>query len=378
MTMPTRRFAAVTLDARGGGIAAVSRLLWRAVADAWPEESELVTLMPPSASGAARPSALAKARFAADVLTTHVRGTVRWTLYSHLALARLQPWLHGRLARPYAIFLHGIEAWRPLSSTDVRAVTGASLLIANSSYTARRLRATHRWIGPIAECALALPDVPVRAFSRPSTPPTVLIVARMSAAERYKGHDQLLEAWPAVRSRIPGARLLVVGDGDDASRLKGKAAALGLGDSVIFTGFVADAVLDDIYEKASVFAMPSRDEGFGLVYLEAMRRGLPCIGSIHDAAADVIVDGQTGYLVDQVDVDALADRIVHLLETPSLGIEMGARGRERLAQCYGYERFRHTLVGLLSDAFESGRRAYAVGAKPAGVSEAPRHPTSSR
>jgi len=375
MSMPTRRFAAVTLDARGGGIAAVSRLLWRAVAEAWPGESELVTLMPPSASGAARPSAVAKARFAASVLTTHVRGAVNWTLYSHLALARLQPWLNGRFARPYAIFLHGIEAWRPLSSPEVRAIKGASLLIANSPYTARRLRAMHDWIGPIAECALALPDAPVRPFNRPGTPPTVLIVARMSAAERYKGHDQLLEAWPAVASRITDARLVIVGDGDDAARLRGKAAALGLNDSVTFTGFVTDAVLDEMYGKASVFAMPSRDEGFGLVYLEAMRRGLPCIGSIHDAAGDVIVDGQTGYLVDQADVAALAYRIVHLLETPSLGLEMGARGRERLAQCFGYERFRHRLVGLLSDAFESGRPAYAVGAQPgsAGASEGSRH-----
>jgi len=346
------------------------------MAEAWPGECELITLMPASASGAARPSAAAKARFAASVLTTHARGAVSWTLYSHLALARLQPWLAGRFSRPYAIFLHGIEAWRPLSSAEALAVKGASLLIANSSYTARRLRAMHDWIGPIAECALALPDAPGLSARAPRTSaPTVLIVARMSAAERYKGHDQLLEAWPAVTAQVPDARLLVVGDGDDASRLKGKAAALGVNGSVTFTGFVSDGVLDELYAQASVFAMPSRDEGFGLVYLEAMRRGIPCIGSIHDAAGDVIVDGQTGYLVDQGDVSAIAGRIVHLLETPSIGVEMGARGRERLVQCFGYERFRDRVVGLLSDAFESGRPAYALGVQPASAaaSDASRH-----
>jgi phosphatidylinositol alpha-1,6-mannosyltransferase len=203
--------------------------------------------------------------------------------------------------------------------------------------------------------------------------PTVLIVARMSAGERYKGHDQLLEAWPAVRAQVPSARLFVVGDGDDAARLRSKAEALGLNDSVTFTGFVTDAVLDEMYGRASVFAMPSREEGFGLVYLEAMRRGLPCIGSIHDAAGDVIVDGQTGFLVDQADVPMLAHRVVQLLTTPSLGAEMGERGRQRLVQYFGYERFRRTLVGLLTDAFESSRPAYAIGS-PAASARAPHAP----
>jgi phosphatidylinositol alpha-1,6-mannosyltransferase len=103
----------------------------------------------------------------------------------------------------------------------------------------------------------------------------------MSADERYKGHDQILDAWPVVRSRIPDARLVIVGDGDDAPRLRAKAASLGLAASVLFTGFVTEAQLAALYQKASVFAMPSREEGFGLVYLEAMARGVPCIGSIH-------------------------------------------------------------------------------------------------
>ena len=361
MSPPARRVAAVTLDAKGGGIAAVSRMLWRTVADEWPGSSELVTLISSSASGARRASVAEKLRFTADFMVSHAQGTVSWTLYSHLALARLQPWLGGRLGRPYAIFLHGIEAWRPLSPTEARALKGASLLIANSSYTARRIRTAHDWFPAIAECPLTLPDTPARPARGRAEAPTVLIVARMSAAERYKGHDQLLESWPAVRSLVPAARLLVVGDGDDAARLKGKAAALGLGDSVTFTGFVTDAALDELYREASVFAMPSREEGFGLVYLEAMRRGIPCIGSIHDAAGEVIDDGQTGYLVDQTDIPGIAQRLVRLLTTPPLAVEMGERGRERLAQHFGYARFRRTLVSLLRNAFESGPPANFAG-----------------
>ncbi len=127
------------------------------------------------------------------------------------------------------------------------------------------------------------------------------IVARMSSAERYKGHDELLEAWPIVKAHLPDARLVCVGDGDDLPRLQQKAHELGIGSETIFTGFVSADELHGWYDAASVFAMPSRGEGFGLVYLEAMSHGLPCIGSVHDAAGEIIDDGVTGHLVDQSD-----------------------------------------------------------------------------
>jgi phosphatidylinositol alpha-1,6-mannosyltransferase len=120
----------------------------------------------------------------------------------------------------------------------------------------------------------------------------------------------VLEAWPAVRLRVPDARLMVIGDGDDAPRLRAKAEDLGLSGSVEFKGFLSDPDLAACYRESSVFVMPSLNEGFGLVYLEAMRQGLPCIGSIHDAAGDVIEDGVTGFLIDQRDLQGLAGRLV--------------------------------------------------------------------
>jgi phosphatidylinositol alpha-1,6-mannosyltransferase len=182
-------------------------------------------------------------------------------------------------------------------------------------------------------------------------PRAVIVVARMIAAERYKGHDQLLEAWPLVAARFPDARLVLAGTGDDVPRLKAKAAALGLGSKAIFTGFVSRPVLTSLYQHAAVFAMPSREEGFGLVYLEAMVHGLPCIGSIHDAAGDVIEDGKTGFLVDQANTEELADRLLCLLSDGNRRAEMGAAGRRRVEQHFTYERFRQRLLGLLHATF---------------------------
>jgi phosphatidylinositol alpha-1,6-mannosyltransferase len=188
-------------------------------------------------------------------------------------------------------------------------------------------------------------------------PQAVLVVARMLSTERYKGHDQLLEAWPAVIRRVPAARLVLVGDGDDRPRLQAKAAELGVGRAVAFTGFVSADALAAIYRQAAVFAMPSRDEGFGLVYLEAMAHQLPCVGSIHDAAGDIIEDGQTGYLVDQADGAGLVDRLASLLSDEARRREMGARGYRRLAADFTYEQFRDRLLSLLTTQLGAHRAA---------------------
>jgi phosphatidyl-myo-inositol dimannoside synthase len=172
----------------------------------------------------------------------------------------------------------------------------------------------------------------------------------MAAAERYKGHDALLAAWPAVLVRQPDAQLVFVGTGDDEPRLRARAREAGLGAHVIFTGFVDEVELASIYARAAVFAMPSRGEGFGIAYLEAMAHGLPCIGSIHDAAGEVIDDGVTGYLVDQSDTQTLADRLSLLLGDDVRRRAMGEAGRRRLTERFTADRFAERLGDLVDGA----------------------------
>jgi glycosyltransferase involved in cell wall biosynthesis len=93
--------------------------------------------------------------------------------------------------------------------------------------------------------------------------------------------------------------------------------------------------------------MPSRREGFGLVYLEAMAHGLPCIGSTHDAAGELIQDGISGFLVDQSDIGLLAERIALLLTDERRRRQMGDRGARRVAEHFTYERFAARLVSLV-------------------------------
>src|SRR6185295_16402186 len=171
----------------------------------------------------------------------------------------------------------------------------------------------------------------------------LLIAGRMASGERYKGHDQLLEALPNLLAEHPETRLVIAGDGDDRARLEAKAAALGIGGVVAFTGFVSEATLAELYRRCAAFAMPSRGEGFGLVYLEAMRAGKPVLAARGSAAEEIVHHGETGILVDPDDREELPAALAHLLAEPETARRMGEAGRERWQRDFGHERFRERL-----------------------------------
>jgi len=178
----------------------------------------------------------------------------------------------------------------------------------------------------------------------------------MHETERYKGHDELLECWPDVVAGVPEAQLVVVGLGNEVPRLQAKARALGVAQSVLFCGFLPADALAAVWDRVALFAMPSAREGFGIVYLEAMRAGRPCIGSTSDAAGDIIVDGETGLLVDRTDRSALAAAIVGLLGDAPRRAAMGEAGRRRYLAEFTADRFAARLHDILRDTPMMGQR----------------------
>lgn len=347
--------AAITLHQTGGGVAAVSRLVWRVLGDTWGDSRRLIALGRPRSSH--RPGINQRVQFGLRLAGEQIAHPDSWVIFTHLSLARATSVMPTMVRRPYAVFLHGIEAWRPLGPRERAVLQGAALRVANSRYTAQQVLAVNPDVGPIEICPLAIEDrTPPNPAGRHELDEavgakSVLLVGRMAAGERYKGHDALLEIWPRVTAAIPDARLVFAGDGDDRARLVEKAAALGISDRVIFTGFLPVDALDHLYNRAAVFAMPSRGEGFGLVYLEAMAHGLPCLGSIHDAASEVIEDGVTGALVDQANGSALADVVTRWLSDEDMRRRLGRAGRERVRRHFTYGQFSHRLTGLLQRSF---------------------------
>ncbi len=182
--------------------------------------------------------------------------------------------------------------------------------------------------------------------------PTILTVARL--ADRYKGFDVMLRAMPLVRARIPDARWVVIGEGPLRDELERMARALGLNGSVLFCGRVSDAELDEWFARSHVFAMPSRlpsdggGEGYGLVYLEAGARGLPCVAGNLGAVAEAVIDGETGLLVDATDHLKTADALVDLLAKPDRAEALGAAGLVR-ARTLSWDRMAAAVEALVAD-----------------------------
>ncbi|HXT16706.1 MAG TPA: glycosyltransferase family 4 protein [Gemmatimonadaceae bacterium] len=349
-------FAVVALGGSGDGIAYSARLADAVLRELSGDARRVIELAPRAATGV---SIGERFRFTAKLIAADTRRRVDWWLFNHLSVARAYRLVPTPLRRPYGIILHGIEVWDSALSSDRRAaLRGARVRIAVSAHTASKVRATHPDVGDVVACPLALLNTPASPRREADTallarlrPRSVAIVGRMSAAERYKGHDQLLEAWPIVRERVPGAQLVIVGQGDDRARLIEKARALELGDDVLFTGFVSDATLQHVLENVAVFAMPSQGEGFGLVYLQAMAAGRACIGSDRDAAGGIIVPGETGLLVNPDDIGGVADAVATLLDNEELCRRMGAAGRRRYEAEFTYPRYRDRLGALLASAF---------------------------
>jgi len=142
--------------------------------------------------------------------------------------------------------------------------------------------------------------------------PILLTVGRLAASERYKGHEQIFAALPALRARFPGLVHVVAGDGDDRPRLERCAAELAAG-CVRFLGFVPEQDLPDLYRLADLYVMPSTQEGFGIVYLEAAACGLRVLGGVGGGSGDAIADARVGERVDASDSAALARAIERLL-----------------------------------------------------------------
>jgi phosphatidylinositol alpha-1,6-mannosyltransferase len=347
--------AVITKRQGGDGVAYAGKLLERALAVIENEQPPVYAL---GLGSRTRPTIAQQARFIGKVGLAQLRASDGWWLFNHVGIARAQNLIPSAIRCPYAVLLCGIEAWDPdLSPSRKKTLSRASARIAISDYTARRVGATHPDIGEILVCPLALlpredaSGTTNVALLQQVREQSILVVGRMSSSERYKGHDELLNCWSSVLRCVPAAQLVIVGTGDDVDRLRGKAATLGISEHVLFTGFVDDATLEELRLRSAVFALPSRGEGFGLVYLEAMRTGLACIGGTTDAAADVIVDGQTGILVNQSDPDQLAVAIVVLLSDPGMRAAYGVAGRRRFEDEFTFERYCDRLRATLESAF---------------------------
>jgi phosphatidylinositol alpha-1,6-mannosyltransferase len=261
------------------------------------------------------------------------------------------------------ICTHGIEVWEPLSALRRGALRRANVVLAPSRDTAdqvsmqqqvarERIRVLPWALDPQFEAIF----IPTAQAALPANFPSgrvVLTVGRWLANERYKGMDTLITALPRLLTSWPELQLVAVGEGDDRTWLENLVEERGVSRHVHFLSGLNYTELAACYAACEMFALPSRGEGFGLVYLEAMAFGKPVIGGAHGGAPEVIQDGVTGYLVQHGDAVQLATCIETLLSDPANAREMGARGRKRVENNFRFNVFAKSLKKIIREQCES-------------------------
>ena len=296
-----------------------------------------------------------QARMAALLWWSYVRHRHDLVLFDHLGVARVTQIPLPGFSPRYAIFCMRQELMDVRESGSRRRVLqNAWRLLAISEETAEVLRNRVPEVADrIRVTPLCIDPERIDNWRKLSAPPTsprepaALIVARMSHDEAGKGHKTMIEAWSTIRRRVPDAELWIAGDGDGREALEDLARRKAPEGSVRFLGRVPDAELSELYCRASLYSMPSRQEGFGLVYTEAMWHGLPCIGSNADAAREIIDDGETGLLIPYGDVEATANALSSLLADPDRRARMGELAFSRVRERFLFPNFRRVFLDAL-------------------------------
>lgn len=288
-----------------------------------------------------------RVRFARFALRATRAGRRTLVIVQHVHLLPVALPLAWRGAR-VMLQLHGVEAWQRLRTMERAGCRAAWKIISVSAYTAVRFREANPEFAQrsIDVCPPGLPMLAAAAGSAGVRGPYALIVGRMASGERYKGHDLLIDVWHRIRKSVPDARLVVVGGGDDRGRLADKAAGLGLSDAVCFEGVVSRERLAALYREASVFVMPSANEGFGLVYVEAMAAGIPCVVAT-GAAEEIVEDGATGVVVAPNDAAGLERAIVRLMTNRDERDRMGAAAADMARRRFSAPAFAARLYSML-------------------------------
>ncbi|NET36119.1 MAG: glycosyltransferase family 4 protein [Cyanothece sp. SIO1E1] len=240
----------------------------------------------------------------------------------HVMLAPLVRFLCRPLGIPYTVMTYGKEFWEPLPDKTRQALKQAASIWTISRYSRDRACKTNNLEASSIQLLPCIVNGEMFTLG-PKSPELIeqydlrnarvlMTVARLWPGDRYKGVDVTIQALPSIRRVFPNVKYLVIGRGGDQPRLAQLAADLGVSDQVIFAGFVPTEHLVEHYRLADAYVMPSQ-EGFGIVYLEAMACGVPVLSGDADGSADPLQDSRLGWRVSRRDSAAVAAACIDML-----------------------------------------------------------------
>lgn len=223
---------------------------------------------------------------------------------------------------------HGIEVWRPLSYFKKLFLRLCNKVICVSEFTKQQMIARHNTspekclvVNNVIDPFMELPesfDKPAKLLKRynlNSNQPIIFTLTRLASTEQYKGHDQVIKAIGSLKDKFDGLKYILAGkyDEKEEKRIKDLINDYEVDDHVILTGYIEESELSDHFLLADVFVLPSKKEGFGIVFIEALACGLPVICGNADGSVDAICNGELGTAINPDDANELENALTNQL-----------------------------------------------------------------
>jgi len=228
------------------------------------------------------------------------------------------------------LITHGIEVWRPLSGVKTRLLKHCDKVICVSNFTRQQMITRHQTdpnkcivLNNAVDPFMKLPET----FTKPphllkrykiaEGTPVLFTLTRLASTEQYKGHDQVIKVIGRLKQKYPDIKYILSGkyDHNEEIRIKKLISDHKVEEQVILTGFIDENELSDHFLLADMFVLPSKKEGFGIVFIEALACGLPVICGNVDGSVDAICNGELGKAINPDDLAELENALTDFLKT---------------------------------------------------------------
>ena len=281
-------------------------------------------------------------------------------ILSHVNLLMVGWLIKKRSPRTKLVLLaHGIEIWYPLSWYKTKMLRDCDKILAVSSFTRNKITEVHGLekercdvLNNCLDPFLPLPSSPAKSeallkkYGFAKTDTILMTLTRLSSKERYKGYNKVIEAMARLKTQYPGIKYLIAGAYDSREKLfvESLIRELGLQNNIVMPGYIEDGELEDHFALSDIYVMPSRKEGFGLVFIEAMYYGLPVIAGNIDGSVDALLHGRLGQLVNPDNTAEITSAIANILQKKT----SFSPDRKLLSKHFSYEAYKHKLETQLT------------------------------
>nr|WP_067060828.1 glycosyltransferase family 4 protein [Mucilaginibacter sp. L294] len=261
------------------------------------------------------------------------------------------------------LIAHGIEVWRPLSFHKRQLLKRCDKVICVSAFTKAQMYKWHKTdptkcvvlnnaLDPFMKIPVTFqkPAYLLDRYGLTDTGPVIFTLTRLASTEHYKGHDRVINTIAGLKRKFPGIKYVLAGkyDHDENDRVKQLISDAGVTDHVILPGFIKEDELSDHFLMADVFVLPSKKEGFGIVFIEALACGLPVICGNADGSIDAIRNGELGTAINADNLLELEDCIANQLSEP-LKLNKREHLKDMCLQYFNEQNYISTLQKMLTN-----------------------------